>query len=278
VVRHKFLLLTLVIVLSLSSGAKSTVEASQPTSGCSSADLLSGGCSVSGSINGGGVDLSGHEGGAGTSPGNSRGGGTSKNPTKPKPKPPDPVCTSLPEACQDIRIIGPGAPGNPALTINDLRNFPAVPGTDHMQPNGWMVVGLATNFYATVGSSGSGTELVDGTLLGHPATVRFTPVSWHWTYGDGTTATRSTPGSTWAAQGIPEFDPTATSHVYTADGTYFIDLSITFKAEYRYAGTTWTPVLGTITLPANRLEASAGDAKTVLVNRDCTQNPIGPGC
>jgi hypothetical protein len=176
VVRHKFLLLTLVIVLSLSSGAKSTVEASQPTSGCSSADLLSGGCSVSGSINGGGVDLSGHEGGAGTSPGNSRGGGTSKNPTKPKPKTPDPVCTSLPEACQDIRIIGPGAPGNPALTINDLRNFPAVPGTDHMQPNGWMVVGLATNFYATVGSSGSGTELVDGTLLGHPATVRFTPV------------------------------------------------------------------------------------------------------
>ena len=66
--------------------------------------------------------------------------------------------------------------------------------------------------------------------------------------------------------------------VYRAEGTYFIDLSITFTADYKYATGNWTHVLGTITLPANRLEATAGDAKTVLVNRDCTQNPSGPGC
>jgi hypothetical protein len=234
---------------------------------CSGADVLSGKCNISGTINGPGVDLSGHEGAPGSAPGKGSGG-------KPgKPKPTEPVCQGLPEACQQITIIPPGAPGNPAVTINDLKNFPASPGTDHMQPNGWMIVGLDTNFYSVVG-----TEIVDGTLLGHPASVRFTPVSWHWTYGDGTSATRSTPGATWAAQGIPEFDPTSTSHVYNAAGTYFIDLSITFTADYRYAGTTWTHVAGTITLPANRLEASAGDAKTVLVNHDCTQNPSGPGC
>jgi hypothetical protein len=170
-------------------------------------------------------------------------------------------------------VIPPGAPGNTGVTINDLKNFPATPGTDHMEPNGWMIVGLDTNFYSVVG-----VEIVNGTLLGQPASVRFTPISWHWTYGDGTGATRGTPGSTWAAQGIPEFDPTTTSHVYTAKGTYFIDLSITFRAEYKYAAGNWTRVLGTITLPANRLEATAGDAKTVLVNRDCTQNPSGPGC
>ncbi|MEJ1230852.1 MAG: hypothetical protein WDM88_10035 [Galbitalea sp.] len=119
---------------------------------------------------------------------------------------------------------------------------------------------------------------MDGTLLGRSASVRFTPVSWRWTYGDGTSAVRATPGATWAASGIPEFDPTATSHVYTAAGTYFIDLDIQFTADYRYAGGQWRRVVGTITLPANRLEASAGDAKTVLVNDDCSQNPGGPGC
>jgi hypothetical protein len=231
---------------------------------CTALERQTTGCAT-GSINGGGVDLSGHKGAPGSGSGKSTGKG--------KPKAPEPVCEGLPAACQKFIVIPPGAPGNTGVTINDLKNFPATPGTDHMEPNGWMIVGLDTNFYSVVG-----VEIVNGTLLGQPASVRFTPISWHWTYGDGTGATRGTPGSTWAAQGIPEFDPTTTSHVYTAKGTYFIDLSITFRAEYKYAAGNWTRVLGTITLPANRLEAMAGDAKTVLVNRDCTQNPSGPGC
>jgi hypothetical protein len=142
-----------------------------------------------------------------------------------------------------------------------------------MQPNGWMIVGLATNFYSVVG-----VEVQQGELLGEPASVRFTPISWHWSYGDGSSAVRSTPGGTWAAEGIPEFDATPTSHVYTASGTYFIDLSIVFRAEYKWADGGWKPIVGTITIPANRLEATAGDAKTVLVGRDCLQDPSGPGC
>jgi hypothetical protein len=231
---------------------------------CTQYQLQQGTC-ISGNINGGGVDLSGHK--------NSPGSGAGKGSGKGKGKPPEPVCQGLPAACQKFSVIPPGTPGNPAVTINDLTSFPAVPGTDRMEPNGWMVVGLDTNFYSIVG-----TEIVDGVLLGRPASVRFTPVAWHWTYGDGTGATRGTKGTTWAAQGIPEFDPTPTSHVYTVEGTYFIDLSITFTAEYKYATGNWTRVFGTITLPANRLEVTVGDAKTVLVNRDCTQNPAGPGC
>jgi hypothetical protein len=236
---------------------------------CNYVDLSAGLCNISGSLNGGTVTLSGNK----NLPGS--GGGTGKSGIKPKPAPVAPTCPpgSLPAACQKFIVIPPGAPGNPAVTINDLKNFAPVPGTDHMQPNGWMIVGLSTNFYSIVS-----TEVETGVLLGQPASVRFIPVNWHWTYGDGTGATRTTPGSTWATQGIPEFDPTATSHVYTAAGTYFIDLSITFTADYRYANGNWSPILGTITLPANRLEASAGDAKTVLVNHDCAQNPSGPGC
>ena len=236
------------------------------SSPCTQYQIQFGTC-ISGNVNGGGVDLSGRKGAPGSGSGKSNGHGTGKG------KPPAPVCHGLPAACQKIIVIPPGAPGNPGVTINDLRKFPATPGTDHMEPNGWMVVGLDTNFYSVVG-----VEIVKGTLLGQPASVRFTPIAWHWTYGDGTGATRSTPGATWAGQGIPEFDPTPTSHVYSAEGTYFIDLSITFRAEYKYATGNWTRVPGSITLPANRLEATAGDAKTVLVNRDCTQKPSGPGC
>jgi hypothetical protein len=255
----------MIVAVGVIVGPISPVFASPPT--CTVIEIASHTCNVDGSINGGGVDLSGHKGVPGS--GNSSPSGRKSG----KRKPAAPVCQGLPAACQKIVVVPPGAPGNSAVTISDLKSFPAIPGTDHMEPNGWMVVGLDTNFYSVVP-----TELVNGVLLGNPATVRFTPVAWHWTYGDGTAAARTTPGTTWLAQGIPEFDPTPTSHVYTAEGTYFIDLSITFTADYKYASGNWTHVLGTITLPANRLQATAGGAKTVLVNRDCAQNPSGPGC
>jgi hypothetical protein len=242
-VRKKLLLVVPAIVFIATFLGPARIAFADPP--CTGLQVKEGTC-VSGDINDGGVTLSGHK--------NSPGSGGSGQ-------------------CSWLTIIPPGGPGNPAVTINDLKNFKPVPGTDHMQPNGWMVVGLDTNFYSVVG-----VEVQNGVLLGQPASVRFTPISWHWTYGDGTAATRGTPGATWAAQGIPEFDPTPTSHIYAADGTYFIDLSITFRAEYKYSTGNWTPVVGTITLPANRLEATAGDAKTVLVNHDCAQNPSGPGC
>ncbi|MHA6695758.1 PKD domain-containing protein [Homoserinimonas sp. A520] len=159
------------------------------------------------------------------------------------------------------------------VTLSDLVNFRPAPGVDHMEPNGWMIVGLDTNFYAR-----SAVQVQDGLLLGEPASVRFTPVRYHWTYGDGTRASRSMPGTTWRAQGVDEFDPTPTSHVYTSSGTYYIDLTIDFAAEYRWAGSDWTTIAGTIPVPANRLVATAGGAKTVLVEHECTLNPTGPGC
>ncbi len=90
--------------------------------------------------------------------------------------------------------------------------------------------------------------------------------------------TRTTKGDTWQALGLREFDRTATSHIYRSPGTYYIDLDITFTAEWRHAGGPWIPVVGSLRVPANRLVAVAGNAKTVLVDRECTANPAGPGC
>ncbi|MEP6481254.1 MAG: hypothetical protein ABJA94_04515 [Rhodoglobus sp.] len=159
------------------------------------------------------------------------------------------------------------------IAIADIAAFRPDPGVDHMEPNGWMVVGLDTNFFAT-----GGTHVKDGTLFGQPASVRFTPVAWHWSYSDGGALTTGGPGGTWAAQGIQEFDKTTTSHIFRAPGSYVIDLSIDYSAEYRFAGTGWIAIAGILPVPANRLVATAGDAKTVLVERDCTIDRGGPGC
>lgn len=161
------------------------------------------------------------------------------------------------------------------VTLSDVARFRPNPGIDLMQPNGWMIVGLSTNFYAHAAQ-----HIRAGTLLGGPASVRFTPVRYAWTYGDGATRTTSTPGATWAAQHINEFDATPTSHIYHAPGRYVIDLTIGFAPEYRLAASTeWIPVSGLVWVPANRLVAVASSgAKTVLVEDECTINPSGPGC
>jgi hypothetical protein len=160
-----------------------------------------------------------------------------------------------------------------SVTVSDLVNFKPVPGVDHMEPNGWVIVGLDTNFYATVQP-----QVQSGLLLGQQASVRFTAAGFHWSYGDGHGRSAATRGATWKALGVREFDPTGTSHVYDKRGEYDIDLTIDFTAEYQYAGGPWTPVIGVLPVPANRLHASAGEAKTVLVEQNCLTRPNGPGC
>jgi len=193
--------------------------------------------------------------------------------------PQDPQCLrpqpNRPRSCFQVRAGGEaaGSPEIPTVTVRDIATFVPTPGRQQMEPDGWAVAGLDTNFYALTDP-----HVVNGTLLGRSADVRFTPMSYHWAYGDGTAATKATKGGTWRALGIAEFDPTPTSHVYERLGDYTITLSIVFAAEYRFAGGPWRPVVGTITLPANDLHLRVGSAKTVLVEHDCLAAPTGPGC
>ncbi|WP_307842534.1 PKD domain-containing protein [Salinibacterium sp. NG253] len=159
------------------------------------------------------------------------------------------------------------------LSITDIAAFRPQPPSAGMQPNQWMIVGLDTNFYANASA-----HVVDGTLFGDTAQVRFTPIAYDWDYGDGTTASLGTPGKTWAKNKIAEFDPTPTSHVFEEPGNYTITLAVTYAAEYRVAGSSWQNVVGTLTIVAPPLTATAGHATTVLVDQDCIANPAGIGC
>ncbi|MFM9876957.1 MAG: PKD domain-containing protein [Rhodoglobus sp.] len=188
----------------------------------------------------------------------------------------DPAASAPPDKCLGRVIVKEGecAPTIPGtLALSDIAAFRPDVGTNAMQPNGWAIVGLDTNFF-----SRGGEETVDGTLLGGPAQVRFTPVAWTWSYGDGATKRTGTAGGTWAELGIPEFDATPTSHVYAAKGTYTITLTIDYVAEYRLGSGAWVPIAGVLSLPSNPLLITVGSAKTVLVEEDCRENPDGPGC
>ncbi|KQV07588.1 hypothetical protein ASC63_10125 [Leifsonia sp. Root112D2] len=169
----------------------------------------------------------------------------------------------------------PKSPCDPAFSVSasDLVSFAPATPTISMEPNGWGVVGLPTNFVArAVG------DMQSGMLLGYQASVRFTALSYTWNYGDGGSRTTSASGATWRALGVPEFSATDTSHVFTRSGVYPVRLTVNYGAEYRYAGQGWRQVIGTVAASSGVLDVVVGEAKTVLVNHDCAANPHGPGC
>ena len=244
---------------------------------CSPFEVNSGLCpTVSGSVEAPDVILRGthDEGGPHAVPGADSSSGETDGTASPT-APAAPSCAFTGPAVDLCWITAAGDPavqGGP-VTLADIAAFRPRADVDNMEPQGWTIVGLHTNFFAD-----GGAHIVDGTLLGQSASVRFTPVAWRWDYGDGASASYPFPGAPWVAQGIAEFDPTGTSHVYREYGSYRIDLTVTYTAEYRFAGGPWLGIAGTLALPADPLSITVGDAKTVLVQRECTRNPAGPGC
>jgi len=172
-------------------------------------------------------------------------------------------------ACQ------PQTPCDPDLIVrvSDLVSIPAEHPTQGMEPDGWLVVGVPTNFFATASS-----HVHAGPLLGAPAEVRFTPVEFRWDYGDGTSRTSATGGGSWASLGLVEFSETPTSHIFDKSGTLSIGLAVSYAAEFRFAGGDWRPVLGLVAVPTGPISAIADRAGTVLVADNCSANPEGPGC
>jgi hypothetical protein len=159
------------------------------------------------------------------------------------------------------------------VTLRDIASFrPATPGNG-MEPAGWAIEGLPANFVAA-----ASVEVVSGTLLGQPADVRFTPVGYRWAHSDGAVVEASTSGATWAALGLREFSNTATSHVYAASGVYTVELEVVLRAEYRFAGSAWRAIAGTLTVAGEPQRVLVGEVDTVLTRGDCNANPTGPGC
>lgn len=158
------------------------------------------------------------------------------------------------------------------LTIEDLARFAPDPVTTAAEPGNAGVVGMATNFVATVAA-----HTVSGTLLDRPVTVRFTPARVVFDHGDGTSATAPDGGRTWATLGQAPFTATPTSHVYTRRGTYTTRTTVAYTAEVDVGGG-WFPVSGELSVDGASRQIRIYEATTALVARTCEERPAAVGC
>jgi hypothetical protein len=197
-------------------------------------------------------------------------------PRKP-PRDPNALVCDQPDLCPDALppADDPAPPPAPTagVSMSDLASFyPSKLGLAS-EPNGWAVVGLDTNFFADAPA-----HMATGRLLNRQASVLFTPTSFEWDYGDGHRATTNTAGRSWSELGVAEFSTTPTSHIYITTGTFNVQLTVVYTAQYRFGGGAWRDVPGTLRLQAPTLKVVASNASTVLVQRDCAADPGGPGC
>ena len=236
---------------------------------CETETSWSGYCSAS--TDGSQVDV-----GAGTTtPGNSgssnghggAGGGKGGGGTGSTPPAPEEECES--ELCRPLYTVVT----LPDVTAEDLRSFvPAVPAVTG-EPLGLGVVGMPTNLVAA-----SSVQLQSGPLLGYDVTVRFTPTSYRFDHGDGTSRATTTGGATWNRLGLPDYTATPTSHVYAAAGSYRAGVRVVYSAAVNFGTGTWRPVTGTVTSAAAFYDVRVVEVRTGLVQRTCAENPSGPGC
>ncbi len=155
-------------------------------------------------------------------------------------------------------------------------NFGLIPGglpagfyDDAEEPAGWSLPLLPTNVYSTTGAT---TE--SGELLGWPIEVRFTPVAYRWSWGDGSQSVTTEPGSSW---GSKQFSDTGTSHVYEISGDYVVSLEVTFEAAYRFDGGAFQSLPGQITRSGGQRVVDVLSVTSVLVDRGCHSETLVSG-
>lgn len=201
----------------------------------------------------------------------------------PRPERPSPSDRGAPDCAPDTVACTPvyedapppadeEADAIPPVTLADLASFvPAQPALG-AEPAAAGVAGMPTNFVAVADE-----QILGGSLFGRPVSVRFTPVAYVFSYGDGTTARSSTGGTSWDALGQPQFTATPTSHAYSARGTYVASVAVEYAPAVDF-GTGWIPVAGVVTAAGPGYQVEVYEVRTALVERTCIENPSGPGC
>ncbi|GAA0941299.1 hypothetical protein GCM10009554_32810 [Kribbella koreensis] len=122
----------------------------------------------------------------------------------------------------------------------------------NVQPAGRTLVNLETIVYTDPKT----TTVFPIQLLGFPVIVQATPMSYKWSFGDGTTVTTRTPGSPYPAKEI--------THKYMKRGRVSLAVTVNYEAQFNVAGTGWqyagvVPITG----PATPLQVR--EAVPVLV-------------
>jgi hypothetical protein len=121
---------------------------------------------------------------------------------------------------------------------------------------GFGYINQHTNVFAEVEA-----QTFSESLLGIDVQIRAVPVGYQFDYGDGTSRSSSDPGGatiphTPEVRDLPAVDvETPTSHIYRDTGVYPVNVTTTFIGEYRLSGADWTPISGSVDIPATPGEA-----------------------
>ena len=165
----------------------------------------------------------------------------------------------------ELEVSEPIAP----TSVSDLVSFSPATGSLVVEPGSWSLPRLPTNVYSRAGES-----IQAGDLLGWPIEVRFTPRSFRFTYGDGSSAAYSTGGGSWGSR---QFTPTATSHVYNSPGVYALSAEVTYSVSYRFDGGDFEAVAGTITKPGGSATVRVLRVSSLLVDQGCAPGGLVDG-
>jgi hypothetical protein len=166
----------------------------------------------------------------------------------------------------------PGAESDVAkVTPERFRELPILASAIISQPESFSLRNGHAHLYAK-----SKSQNFNVTIFDQDVRIRAIPISYGWSYGDGTSKRLSFPGLPMAQRG---FDvPTTTSHVYKETGDFGVGLSTRFRGEYSTEGGPWTPIPGVANVPSESITMSVWRTKKILVAENCNQGSSGPGC
>ncbi len=173
------------------------------------------------------------------------------------PKNPPPQATRVPRA------------PTPPTSVSDLVAFQPLPPGIVIEPGAWSLPRVPTNIFST-----AGVQSQSGTLLGWPIEVRFSPQTFRWSYGDGTSVTRSGPGSSW---GSNQFGATQTSHIFRAPGTYTVTLQVDYSVSYRFDQGGFVALAGLVTRAGPPATLQILRVNSVLVEEGCPSGGLVQG-
>lgn len=161
----------------------------------------------------------------------------------------------------------------PAVSASDLVSFTPSKPVFTVEPDGAGLVGKPVNFVAD-----AETHTLSGTLLGFSVSVQFIPISYTFDYGDGTSQSTTSGGTSWVDSGSAQFTPTDTSHTYTERGTYTTQSTVEYAAWVDFGDGIWRSVDGTVTAVGPSVDIRIYRPKTALVDKTCLEDPTGTGC
>jgi hypothetical protein len=188
-------------------------------------------------------------------------------------------------------MYGYAAPGScpqdvlPALTAEDFQRLPLAPTVTKIQPP--VDHRILVN-WGVIATADPAPQDLTTTLLGHPVTVHAVPATYTWDFGDRSRPLVTTePGVPYPSGGKkPKHTQKGTnfpigSHGYPYPhlGTYTITLTTTWTGTYQIDGSpTQYPITGTATTTTTHPPLTVTELHSHLVDKDCNQDPYGPGC